>query len=191
MKNGIRSFLAIAKHLGTAILHPTKVGSLFPSTRYVARAIIRELPKGHAHLVEFGPGTGAITGKLLEALPLQGTLTALELNTAFKPSLDRFHDPRFTVLFQDVLTALPEIKRKHPQGVDAVVSGIPFSLIPIPIREKIVAATAEVLRPGGRFVVYQSTRLLVPLFREHFAEVKVAYEVRNVFPYFIITGTRS
>jgi phospholipid N-methyltransferase len=75
-----------------------------------------------------------------------------------------------------------------PQGADAIISGIPFSLIPADEREAIVSQTRQALRPGGCFIAYQNSRLLVPLIRRHFDSVTTVFEPRNLFPYFIMIG---
>ena len=49
---------------------------------------------------------------------------------------------------------------------DYIISGIPFSTIPAPVREQILRKTCDVLEPGGAFLVYQfSTRVLQDLKR--------------------------
>lgn len=138
-------------------------------------------------IVEYGPGTGNITRALLRKLSFNGKLIAIELNPKFEKMLDQMGDPRLQVRLGGVLEVLPSIA--HDQKVDAVVSGIPFSFFPEEDRETIVIKTRQLLRPGGSFIVYQSTRLLVPLFEKHFDSISVKYEPRNIFPYFIISGT--
>jgi len=53
-------------------------------------------------------------------------------------------------------------------GADHILSGLPFSTLPPGVGARIVAATHDVLRPGGGFMVYQVSarvrRLLDPVF---------------------------
>jgi phospholipid N-methyltransferase len=69
------------------------------------------------------------------------------------------------------------------------VSGIPFSFIPEAMGETIIRNTREGLNPGGVFVVYQYSRFILPKLKKHFSRVKVSYEPRNIFPYFIMEAT--
>lgn len=169
-----------------AVLHPKQLGSLFPSSPFVAQRIRRALPPRPTLMVEYGPGTGIITRALLRQLSFNGKLIAIELNPKFEKMLDEIGDPRLKVRLGGVLQILPSLPKN--EKADAVVSGIPFSFFPAADRAAIVEKTREILRPGGCFIVYQSSRLLVPLFRKHFDSVSVRYEPRNIFPYFIITG---
>jgi phospholipid N-methyltransferase len=178
---------AVAKHFLTAIRHPKHLGSLFPSSSFVIQRIQKKLPPHASFIVEYGPGTGNITRSLLRSLSFNGMLLAIEVNQKFKPLLESIQDPRLQLRFGGVLAVLPTLI-KNGEKADAVVSGIPFSFLPAEEREKIVQSTRQVLRPGGCFIVYQSSRLLVPLFEKYFDSVSVSYEIRNLFPYFIIVG---
>jgi phospholipid N-methyltransferase len=65
---------------------------------------------------------------------------------------------------------------------DYIISGIPFSTIPAPVREQILRKTCDVLEPGGAFLVYQfSTRVLQDLKRV-FGYVGRRFQPLNVLP---------
>lgn len=178
-------------HVRNAFLNPKHVASPFPSSRFVARAVLKRLPPGTLSVVEYGAGTGAITRPLLERLPSDGKLISFELSTEFKKNLSQITDARLNVRYGAVLDLLPQATVDFPNGADAIISGIPFSLIAETDKEAIFKATLKALRPGGRFIVYQSSRLLVPTFKQYFKDVTVHYELRNIFPYFVIDGTRE
>jgi phospholipid N-methyltransferase len=127
----------------------------------------------------------------LEALPPDGKLIGFELSTQFKKNLGQIKDARLSVRYGAVLDLLPQVAVDFPHGADAIISGIPFSLIAESEREALFQATFKALRPGGRFIVYQSSRLLVPTFQRYFSDVTVGYEFRNIFPYFVIDGLRK
>ncbi len=191
MKRFLATWFDAFSHARNALLNPKHVASPFPSSRFVARAVVRRLPPGALSVVEYGAGTGAITRPLLHALPEKGKLISFELSTEFKKNLGKIADPRLDVRYGAVLDLLPRLAADFPQGADAVVSGIPFSLISEPDKEAIFQATFKALRPGGRFIVYQSSRFLVPTFQKYFGSVEVHYELRNIFPYFVIDGVRA
>ena len=79
----------------------------------------------------------------------------------------------------------------HRMGIvcaDVIVSGIPFSFIEKDARHRLLAKTAGLLNPGGRFVAYQFTTHLIPLLKDHFSKVDTKFEVRNLPPHFIFTA---
>ncbi|MBX7245522.1 MAG: hypothetical protein K1X53_08480, partial [Candidatus Sumerlaeaceae bacterium] len=58
-------------------------GAVAPSSRFVAKALIAPLHgRNHApiHILEAGPGTGALTGEILECLKPGDHLTLCEIN---------------------------------------------------------------------------------------------------------------
>lgn len=165
------------------------VGSFFPSTRFVCRSITRRFPAHVKTVCEYGPGTGVITREILNRLGADGKLYAVELNKEFVDDLKTtITDSRFKVMNADVVQISASFKSLDPRGIDAAVSGIPFSLMPPAVVEATIKNTAQNLNPGGVFVVYQHTRQAVPLLRKYFSRVEVGYEPRNIFPYFIMTA---
>jgi phospholipid N-methyltransferase len=165
-----------------------QVASLFPSSRYTIRSVLKHVSPNASVVVEYGPGTGNVTKGILKHLGSSGRVISVELNPRFLPGLAEIPDRRLEVVQGSVLAVLPSIRARIPQGADAVISGIPFSMIPSDEREKIVQETRKALKPGGCFIAYQNSRLLVPIFERYFDSVSTQFEARNIFPYFIIVG---
>lgn len=187
----VRTQLSALRHHTVSALNDFKnVASVLPSSRYAARSVVRHIPTGSAAVVEYGPGTGAITRPLLAHLPPQARLFAIEVNPRFQRLLESMGDPRLLVMRGRAAENLPPIQTAFPEGVDAVVSGIPFSLMPEEVRLSLVQDTHRVLKTGGKFILYQNSRLMVPYFKAQFSKVQVSFEPRNIFPYFIIVGTK-
>jgi phosphatidylethanolamine/phosphatidyl-N-methylethanolamine N-methyltransferase len=138
------------------VRNPLQVGSLMPSSRALVSRMLDGVDLSHARIiVEFGPGTGALTGPLLDRMPLSTLYYALEPNPAFRILLRR-RFPRVRVIGDSAEMAAAHLSR-HAGEVDAVFSGIPFSLMSRTSLEKTVASTARLLKPGGDFrtFVYQ------------------------------------
>lgn len=125
---------------------PTRVAAVFPSSRYLARAMAAGLGPHSGPVFEFGPGTGQLTRGLLSAGVAAGQLTLFELNPGFTGLL-RQRCPGVTVH----LAAAQEAAHQAPAGsVGAVVSGLPLLSMPEPTVELILRAAFTVLRPGGQ-----------------------------------------
>lgn len=137
--------------------HPREVGSVIPSSRWLERRLVRAAGLAQARtVVELGPGTGGTTRAFLRAMPAQARLLAIELSTLFSERLARQQtDARLSVQ-QGSAEQLAEFLQMHGlPAPDVVLSGIPFSTMPVAVAERIAAAVAAVLAPGGRFVAYQ------------------------------------
>jgi len=167
------------------------VAALFPSTPFACRAIAGNLPDEPAVVVEYGPGSGVVTRELLRHLPPVGKLIAVEINSVFAEQLRRWPDRRLDVEEGDIVTASARLREWAPRGVDAVISGIPFSFLSAAKREEVVRNTSAALRPGGRFIVYQNSAKMTGPLERHFGRVTCRFEPRNVFPYFIMVGYKE
>ncbi|MGE3855363.1 MAG: class I SAM-dependent methyltransferase [Dehalococcoidia bacterium] len=167
------------------------IGAVAPTSAGVGRNMARLGGIAHAKkVVEFGPGTGAITAQLLAALPADGQLWAFEIYEPFLEKLrESFHDPRLTLLGQSAEQVRALRAAEAPEGFDAIICSIPFSLLPPPVTSEILAAAAASLRPGGIFVSLQyHPTYLPPILRQHFHAVRRNWFPWNVPPTFLFTA---
>jgi phospholipid N-methyltransferase len=164
--------------------HPLMLGSIVPSSRFLIRELLKPVDWEQARvIVEYGPGVGVITAEVLRRMRPDAMLIAIETNPAFVTYLrDSIQDERLHVV-QASAEAVDEILQRYGQSnASYVISGIPFSTIPAPVRERILLKTCEALKPGGSFLVYQfSTRVLEDLQRI-FRYVRRQFEPLNVLP---------
>ena len=68
------------------------------------------------------------------------------------------------------------------EHADYILSGLPFSTLPTGIGPKIAEATAEALRPGGAFLVYQFSPKVKDFLDPHFKRIDHDMEWWNVPP---------
>jgi phospholipid N-methyltransferase len=164
--------------------HPMMLGSIVPSSRFLIRQLLEPVDWGQARvIVEYGPGVGVITTEVLRRMGPDSILIAIETNPDFVSYLrDSIKDERLHVV-EGSAESVDEILRRYGQSnASYVISGIPFSTIPAPVRERILLKTCEVLKPGGSFLVYQfSSRVLQDLQRI-FRYVRRKFEPLNVLP---------
>jgi len=166
------------------VRHPLQVGTAFRSSRALVRRIVDGSPwPRFRRVVELGPGVGTVTAALLQRLPADARLLAVETNPQFVAELQRsLPDPRLLAVPGDAC-ALPQLLARHGIGrVDAVVSGIPFSTMPAATRHALLDAIAAALEDSGELLVYQHSALVLPLLRERFAAVTPETEWRSLVP---------
>lgn len=164
--------------------HPLMLGSIVPSSRFLIRELLKPVDWEQARvIVEYGPGVGVITAEVLRRMRPDAMLIAIETNPAFVSFLrDSIQDERLHVV-EASAEAVDEILRRYGHSnASYVISGIPFSIIPPAVRERILLKTCEALKPTGSFLVYQfSTRVLEDLQRI-FRYVRRQFEPLNVLP---------
>ncbi|WP_086618741.1 class I SAM-dependent methyltransferase [Erythrobacter tepidarius] len=137
--------------------NPAMVASVVPSSQATIDAMLAKVDWARCKLfVEYGPGVGTFTTRILDCLPPDGRLLAIDTNPRFVAFLrETITDPRLEVVLgsaRDVERIVHEIGESH---ADYIISGLPFSSLPEDVAQEIVAASYAVLRDGGAFMTYQ------------------------------------
>ncbi|MBI4371736.1 MAG: methyltransferase domain-containing protein [Elusimicrobia bacterium] len=174
-----------------AFLEDPGVAAVTPSSRYlVERAVKAMRLDGVRTVVEYGAARGVMTRRILEALRPDARLIAVEFNAELFRGLQALRDPRLALVRGDVREIDRILAERGVGPADVVVSGVPFAFFSEPERRALLAKTAALLRPGGRFVAYQVTTHLIPLLKDHFSKVRTQFELRNLPPHFVFTATK-
>ncbi|MGW5721548.1 class I SAM-dependent methyltransferase [Amycolatopsis sp. NPDC003865] len=127
--------------------HPVLTGAIAPSSPRLAETMTAGLGlERAARVAELGPGTGVCTEAVLALLRPEARLTAYEINPRFAASLRE----RFPGL--DVVTGSAE--HLALDGVDVVVSGLPWTAMTADRQSRILDAVTTALTPNGRFTTF-------------------------------------
>ncbi|WP_188988015.1 class I SAM-dependent methyltransferase [Saccharopolyspora thermophila] len=170
---------------------PKLVGAVAPSSPHLAREMAAVVPtSGSPVVVELGPGTGALSGAIRERLPEGGRQLAIELDGGMVDYL-RAELPWLEVVQGDAARLGDLLAEAGVGRVDAVVSGLPWSIFPARLQQDILQQVGSVLAPGGAFTTFAYVHALgmtgARLFRRRldltFDEVLTSRTVwRNVPP---------
>jgi phospholipid N-methyltransferase len=130
------------------------VGAVTPSSSHLAARLAAVVPRvGEPVVVELGPGTGSVTAAIEYRLAGRGRHVAVEIDLVLAKHL-RAEYPGVEVLVGDAATLEQLLAAHQVPPADAVVSGLPWSLINADAQRVIVDATARSLRPGGSFTTF-------------------------------------
>jgi phospholipid N-methyltransferase len=164
--------------------HPKMLGSLIPSSRFLIGRLLAKVDWTRAQtLVEYGPGVGTITAHILARMQPNSRLVVFEMNEDFVRYLARtFPDPRLHVVHGSAETVQEELDRLKLDGADYIISGIPYTTMPVELRERIIRESRGALKPGGAVLVYQFTRTVLPYLQTHFSQIRQDFEPRNILP---------
>ena len=172
-------------------LNDRSVAAVTPSSKYLVERTLEALkPEDAQVIVEYGAAEGVMTKRILERMPADGRLIAIELNDKLYDVLRCLSDPRLKTINGDV-RGIDKVLKAYGIGegqVDAIASGVPFAFLSGRGRHELLTRTSDLLRPGGRLVAYQVTTHLIPLLKDYFRRVKTEFEVRNLPPHFVFTG---
>jgi phospholipid N-methyltransferase len=129
-------------------------GAIAPSSRRLARAMTRHIdaPRGPARILEVGPGTGAVTRRILRLLRADDRLDLVEVNESFADLLrQRFQsDPAFRCAAGQAQVHVCGIESfESDVDYDYIVSGLPFNNFSPAFVEQVLEALIDLLAPGG------------------------------------------
>jgi phosphatidylethanolamine/phosphatidyl-N-methylethanolamine N-methyltransferase len=136
---------------------PHRIGAVAPSSRFLARAMAREVDvQGAGPVVELGGGTGSITRALLDAGLAPDRLIVVERDEhLYRLLCQRF--PQVRVLHGDACHLVALLRPLGIDAVSAVVSGLPLMTMPKPVRRQIVEESFALLGESGRFIQFTYT----------------------------------
>ena len=165
-----------------------KVGSVAPSSRFLVRKMIANLDFAHAKvIVELGPGEGCITRELVKKLSPHTHLFVFEMNAQFVEDFLQFDNPNVHVINDSAEHVRKYVEAAGFTEVDYVISSLPLTIFPQALKEKIVADSAGILKPGGLYRQYQYSTTALKLLKSKFQRVKLDYTPFNIPPAFVYT----
>ena len=164
--------------------NPVMVGSVIPSSRVLIDRMLGPVDWETTRLfVEYGPGVGTFTRPILDRLGPDARLVAIDTNAEFiaylKSAID---DPRLIAVVGSAADVESILDERGLGKADYVLSGLPFSTLPPGIGEAIGKATADVIRPGGAFLVYQFSPKVLDFIKPWFERIDRGFEWINVPP---------
>ena len=164
--------------------HPVMVGSIIPSSDTLITHMLKPVDWANTRLfVEYGPGVGTFCQHILKRLPAEAVYIAIDTNPDFITYLgDTILDTRFRPVLGSAADVEQIVRDSGFENADYVLSGLPFSTLPTGVGPAIAKATADVLRPGGAFLVYQFRAKVRDFIAPHFARIDQAMEYWNVPP---------
>ena len=131
--------------------------SLFPSSRFLASALLRAIDfNGARVIVELGVGTGAITREILRRLKPDAVLLGIDLNPAFVNHVKRAtHDSRLIPVLGHAQQLGTLLSQYGIARADAIVSSLGLTSMHASHRSDIMAQAAAHLARDGVLTQYQ------------------------------------
>jgi phospholipid N-methyltransferase len=117
---------------------------------------------------------------------------AIETNPVFAHALSEWPDQRLQVVEDDARKISAILKKRGLTSVDLVIASIPFTYLSKDDRAKFVADVKALLTPGGKLIIFhQYSPLMKPYLRKEFGRIHDEFEPLNVFPCFLMEGTKN
>ncbi|NMM61813.1 SAM-dependent methyltransferase [Clostridium sp. P21] len=181
--------MEISNFIKQYIKNPKTVGAIAPSSEKLAYRMVEDIDFLNAScIVEYGPGTGVFTEKILNRKKDSTIFIVIEYNVDFYKILkDKFKDRTNFILINDSAENLKEYLDKYSiDKVDYIVSGLPFASLPHDMSKKILSVTKETLKGKGEFITFQYTLFKMKLFRAYFDKIKIKKVLLNLPPAYVL-----
>jgi phosphatidylethanolamine/phosphatidyl-N-methylethanolamine N-methyltransferase len=133
---------------------PSITGAVCASSPFLARRLASAVDLSQARSVlEVGPGSGAITERLVRQMPARARLTTIEINPRFAEMI-RLKFPSAAVICGGVEELAGYMRRNKMEPFDCVVSSLPWTSFEAELQRDILEQVYQALRPGGEIATY-------------------------------------
>jgi phospholipid N-methyltransferase len=147
MRDRVRFFSAFVRR-------PFDTGAITPSSAYLAEAMVEDMGIPEANtVVELGPGTGVFTRVIEKQLKPEARFLSFEINPDLAAEL-RSRFPRVHIVNDSVENIREHLMAAGHHDVDSTISGLPWAAFSPDRQEKLLDATVQALKPGGRFATF-------------------------------------
>ena len=179
--------------------NPGATGAIAESSQGLAELITETalLEKADS-VVEFGPGTGVFTEKIIQKIGKTTLFFAIEINPVFAEAT-RKRCPNCQVYCDSAANAAKFLEKAGKKQCDCVISGLPWAAFPEALQNELLDAAADILKPGGRFLTFAYLQgMLMPAawsfrrkLKQRFASVTTTRTVwMNLPPAFVYCATK-
>lgn len=167
------------------------IGALSPSSSFLAEKMLKPIHFDEAKcIVEFGPGTGVFTTKLLEKMSPDSKLLAFEINPVFLEELKTIQDDRLIVINDSAEKIDHYLTLHHLEKADYIVSSLPFAMIPDEVVDAILKNSIEALAPKGKYIQFQYSLNALSKLKAIYSKVKINFTFLNLPPAFVFTCSK-
>ena len=135
-------------------------GAIAPSSRFLARAMTGPMARRDrpGRILEIGPGTGAVTQRIVRLLRPEDRFDLVELNETFAGLLrDRFvSDPHYRAAAdRSAVHVCPIQEFVATEPYDVIISGLPLNNFPAELVRSIFETYFKLLAPGGTLSYFE------------------------------------
>jgi phospholipid N-methyltransferase len=170
----LKSFLQSPKH----------VGSIMPSSRFLASKMVNQASWLEAKAIaELGSGTGAITRYIQQQAQDSTKVLLFEMNETMRNNLQTTY-PEFSC-YPDAARLVESMSQEGIQQLDYIFSGLPFFNFESELRNTLVDQIYKALKPGGLFIAFQYSLQMKKTLSEHFVIEKIELVPLNIPPAFV------
>ena len=181
------------KFLKTFFKERKQVGAVAPSSRFLVKKMCGKVDFDSAEIIiELGPGTGVFTKEILARANSTAKIFVFELNEDFYHMLSaKFTDRRIVLVNESAENMEAVLKAHQIEKADVIISSLPLTVIPEPVKTNIIRASHSVLKHKGLYIQYQYSLSAKKLLESFFGKLNLKFSLINLPPAFIYVATKE
>ncbi|MHA6529322.1 class I SAM-dependent methyltransferase [Paenibacillus sp. BAC0078] len=170
--------------LRSFIHNPKRVGSVTPSSRFLANNMVNQAPWHEVKAIaELGSGTGAITRAISTKVNKTTDVLLFEMDETMRNNLKTEY-PDFSC-HPNAAHLVETMKALHIAQLDCIFSGLPFFNFERELRDTLVEQIYQSLKPEGLFIAFQYSLQMKKQLSEYFIIDKIDFVPFNIPPAFV------
>lgn len=174
------------------IKNPSFTGAVAPSSKFLANKMIDSINFEEAQcIIEYGPGTGVFTEKILSRVKEDTKVILVEINKEFYNLLKEVYGHKKNVIIiNDSAENIDKILENYSiKKVDYILSGLPFASLPKSVSDCILTKTAKIIGSDARFITFQYTLFKLKFLKKYFKNIDYNRTFRNLPPAYVLNCT--
>ncbi|MBC8061391.1 MAG: SAM-dependent methyltransferase [Clostridiaceae bacterium] len=177
------------KFIKEFIKNPNFIGSVVPSSESLAKKMVEGINFQECNcIIEYGAGTGVFTQKLIARKKESTLLLVFESNKIFCEDLLNMygHKENVKIINDGAENARKYLSLYNINQVDYIVSGLPFTVLPVSISSDILMNTKDILKDNGEFITFQYSLVKKRFFESYFNSIKSKKVIMNLPPAYVL-----
>jgi len=166
------------------------VGAIRPSSKSLAKKMLKNVNFTNSEvIVEFGPGTGVFTRRIIEEMKPTANLYVFELHKPFFNKLQKEFDSNERVqVINDSAEKLGKyLEADNKKFADVIISSLPLTNFDQKLTMRILKSAETALKPEGQYIQFQYSLNARKLLNKIFGSISIQFTANNLPPAFVYT----
>ncbi|WP_417265389.1 class I SAM-dependent methyltransferase [Brumimicrobium sp.] len=166
------------------------VGAIRPSSKSLAKKMLKNVDFNDAKIiVEYGPGTGVFTRRIIEEMKPDAMLYVFELHEPFFLKLQKEfeNDERVKIIFDSAVEVRKYLEKDNHESADVILSSLPLTNFDQKLTMRILKSAEMALKSGGNYIQFQYSLNARKLLMKIFNTIDIQFTVNNLPPAFVYT----
>lgn len=166
------------------------VGAIRPSSKSLANKMLKNVDFENSDvIVEFGPGTGVFTRRIIEEMNPKALLYVFELHEPFYLKLqEEFEDnKRVQVIYDSAANLRKYLAADKKEYADVIISSLPLTNFDQKLTMRILKSAEIALKPEGQYIQFQYSLNARKLLIKIFSSISIQFTANNLPPAFVYT----